>query len=158
MLAPWADCLYACDGEWWDKYIVEVRDRFKGELWTQDEAAAKRYGLHRVSGADKPGLGKNGLIHFGGNSGHQMINLAYLFGAARIILLGFDMQRTDGKSHHHGDHPGNLNKSLPFHTWMKKFPLIASDLKAEGVEVINCTRKTALNCFEKRSLEEVLCV
>lgn len=149
--------LYACDGDWWGHYIKEVREKFSGELWTQDEDAAPAHRLNRVSGDGREGLGRNWVIHFGSNSGYQLINLVYHFGARKIILLGFDMQRTDGKSHHHGDHPGKLNRSLPFHTWKKKFNRLAQDLREQSVEVINATRETALDCFPKMSLEEALC-
>lgn len=102
------------------------------------------------------GLGKDGLIHTGNNSGYQAINLVYLFGAKIIFLLGYDMQRTDGKSHWHGDHPGNLNRHSNYPKWIENFQKLASDLKEEGVKVVNATRKTALNCFPKQKLEEIL--
>lgn len=131
--------------------------RFKGELWTQDVEAASNYGLNRVEGMKADGLGKD-KIHYGANGGYQAINLAYLFGAKKIILLGFDMKRGEHrKSHWHGEHPGGLNKEMPIKTWLKNFPKLASDLKAEGVEVINSTRDTALECFNKINLEEALC-
>lgn len=103
------------------------------------------------------GLGK-GKVHYGANSGYQAINLAYLFGAKKIILLGFDCKRgPKNESHHHGDHPGPLNKDMPIHTWRKAFPQLSADLKAEGVEVVNATRDTALECFNKIKLEVALC-
>lgn len=148
--------LYACDGEWWDIHVNAVRKSFSGELWTQDDLAAAKYGLNRVSGQSKKGLGMNWVINFGGNSGYQLINLCYHFGASKIILLGFDMQRTGGKSHHHGDHPGELNRSLPFNEWLPRFNQLALDLKAQGVQVVNATRQTALDCFERKDLREAL--
>lgn len=135
----------------------EVREKFSGALWTQDEVAADKHGLKRVSGEAKPGLGKNWVIHFGGNSGYQLINLVYHFGAKKIILLGFDMQRTNGRSHHHGDHPGYMNRTLAFQEWVPRFNQLAQGLREEGVEVINATRETALNCFQKMDLEAALC-
>jgi hypothetical protein len=102
------------------------------------------------------GLGKD-HIHGGGNGGYQTINLVYLFGAVKIILFGFDMQLTGKKSHWHGDHPGDLNRDLPVKTFQKNFPALAQDLKAEGVEVINATRETALECFPRMGIEEALC-
>jgi hypothetical protein len=157
-LALWADVLYACDGDWWDRYIGDVLLRFKGELWTQDVPASSKYGLNRIDGDKAEGLGKN-KVHYGSNSGYQAINLAYLFGAKKIILLGFDMKRGENKkSHWHGEHPGCLNKEMPIKTWLKNFPKLAEDLKIEGVEVINATRDTALECFNKVNLEEALCL
>lgn len=85
------------------------------------------------------------------------MNLAYLFGARKIILLGFDMQSADGKSHWHGDHPGPLNRSSAFKTWIKNFDILARDLRDAGVDVVNATRVTALNCFQKANLEDALC-
>lgn len=132
--------------------------RFKGELWTQDIPAASKYGLNLVEGDKAEGLGRN-KIHYGANGGYQAINLAYLFGAKKITLLGFDMKRGENnKSHWHGDHPGELNKDMPIRTWVKNFCKLAEDLKSEQVEVINSTRDTALECFNKIKLEVALCL
>lgn len=152
----WADVLYACDGEWWDVYIKEARDRFKGECWTQEKKSALEYGIFHIRGEAAAGLGKD-RIHFGENSGYQAINLAYLFGAVRIVLLGFDMQNKGQLTHWHGDHPLQLNRECPVRSFIKKFPALANDLKSEGVEVINATRETALDCFPKMELEDALC-
>jgi len=157
-LALWSDILYACDGDWWDKYIEDVLLKFKGELWTQDIPAASKYGLNRIDGDSGKGLGKN-KIHYGANSGYQAINLAYLFGAEKIILLGFDMKRgKENKSHWHGEHPGSLNKEMPIKRWLNNFPKLAEDLKSEGVEVINATKDSALECFKKVKIEDALCL
>ena len=132
--------------------------RFKGELWTQDISASLKYGLNKIEGMRGEGLGKD-KVHYGANSGYQAINLAYLFGAKKIILLGFDMKRGENKkAHWHADHPGILNKDVPVKTWIKNFIRLAEDLKVEGVEVINATRDTALECFNKLNLEDALCL
>ena len=125
-------------------------------MWTQDIIASSKYGLNRVEGKRADGLGKD-KVHYGANGGYQAINLAYLFGAKKIILLGFDMKRGKVKSHWHGEHPGGLNKDLLIKTWLKNFPKLAEDLKSEGVEVINSTRDTALECFNKVKLEDAIC-
>lgn len=148
--------MYACDGDWWDQHIREVKAGFKGELWTQDKRASVDYGLLHIDGDNKPGLGRD-QIHFGGNSGYQAINLAYLFGAVEIVLLGFDMQRTGGMSHWHGDHPAAINRDLPLNGFLKRFQPLAVDLEREGIKVINATRETALECFPKMNLEDALC-
>lgn len=132
-----------------------AKQEFNGELWTQDELSWVRYGINRIEGKHADGLGRD-AIHYGGNSGYQAINLAYLLGAARIVLLGYDMGKTGGKSHWHGDHPGDLNQQLPIHLWLSKFPTLADDLKREGVSVANATRETALDCFDRLSLEQAL--
>jgi len=85
------------------------------------------------------------------------MNLAYLLGASKIILLGMDMQKTNGESHWHGEHPGDLNRHSPYSKWVKNFDALARDLYDAGVDVVNATRTTALNCFKKVNLEDVLC-
>jgi hypothetical protein len=132
-----------------------VRADFKGELWTQAKKASLEYGLFNVEGDSKPGLGRD-KIHFGGNSGYQAINLAYLFGAVKIVLLGFDMQKASGMVHWHGNHPAAINRDCPVRSFLKNFSALAQDLNAEGVEVINATRDTALECFTRTRLEDAI--
>jgi hypothetical protein len=118
--------------------------------------AAREYGINRMPGVSRPGLGKT-LIHFGGNSGYQAMNLAYLWGVKKMILLGFDMKMTHGMSHFFGDHPyhkhrGGPNERLCAH-WVKQFEKLAIDLAAEGIEVINASRHSALKCFPREPIE-----
>lgn len=157
--ALWADVLYACDLEWWELYANKVGigewPRFDGDRWTQDERAAKRFGIRYVKSQAAPGLGRRpGLIHQGGNGGYQAMNLAYQAGASRLVLLGFDMHG----GHWHGQHPRPLSNPPPylFATWLKAFIQLATDLQEEGVQVVNCTPGTALHCFPKADLEEAL--
>lgn len=91
------------------------------------------------------------MIHYGipsgGNSGFQAVNLAYILGAKTILLLGFDMHG----DHYFGKHPKKLDVCSPFNNFIKSFETITKD-----VEIINCTRKTNLNCFPKMRIESVL--
>ena len=96
---PWADVFYAGDYLFWKTFHTGARQmaqRHNAELWTQDAGAAERFGIKRVKGVNRKGLGEN-CIHTGGNSGYQAINLAYLWKAKKIILLGFTMREIDGK-------------------------------------------------------------
>lgn len=152
-LAPWADWLYACDGAWWRVYHAAVVAGFSGECWTQDEVAAKQYGLHWIRGKSDPGLSRDpAVIHHGANGGYQAINLAYHFGASRIVLLGYDM----GGTHWFGDHPTSLPVKSSYDAFLREFPALARDLKSAGVEVVNCSRSTALEAFPKSTIDKVL--
>jgi hypothetical protein len=155
---PTADAIYGCDDHWWDLYAAELKSKFRCDLWTQSAKSAKRYDLRHWEGESKPGLGKT-KIHFGNNSGYQAINLAYLLGAKRIILLGYDMQTDGDQVHFFGNHPYHQRKGGPTNTlmkdWCEKFEALARDLKFEGVEVINATRKTALMAFDRQDLETI---
>lgn len=103
-------------------------------------------------------------INSGCNSGYQGVHLAALFqgftlpgfAGSRIVLLGFDMQRTGGKSHCHGDHIRGLPNGSNFRLWLDHFQVLARDLKSTGVEVLNCTRETAMRCFPRVDLVKAL--
>lgn len=154
-LAPWADALYACDYAWWATNLTDWAE-FRGVKFTWCELAAREFGLCHVPSRKAPGLGRD-RVHTGGNSGYQAVNLAYLLGAARIVLLGFDMQKSGGRSHWHGDHR-RLNNPTPdlLRRWVENFEALAGELQAEGVEVINCSRQTALRCFPRATLCSVI--
>lgn len=155
-LLPKADVLYGCDEHWWEHHIEKINDECTAELWTQCPIAQSRYNLNRIEGESKTGLGKKKL-HFGGNSGYQAVNLAFLFGATKIILVGFDMQRTNDKIHFFGAHPYHRNGGGPtaqlLKKWCENFSVMAQDLSQENVEVINASKNSALTCFEKKELE-----
>ncbi len=155
-LAPWADVLYACDAAWW-RHHAQALSAFKGERWTQDEAASQDFRLHRVRGRDGVGLcSEPGTVHFGRNGGFQALNLAWHFGARRIVLLGYDMQNTGGRTHFFGEHPMHLVRTNVFAGYIEHFERLAVDLRKHGVEVINATRETALACFHRKPLEMAL--
>lgn len=157
-MAPWAEVLYACDGHWWGWHAGRPElEAFKGRKFTQDKEAAQKYGLEYVEGVDEPGLSARlGRIHLGSNSGIQAINLAYHLGAIRIVLLGFDMQATEGKKHWHEDHPNQDGDYGPWHKWIWRYELVASDAKRLGIEIFNCSRQTALKCFPRLPLSSLL--
>ncbi|MBA3562889.1 MAG: hypothetical protein H0W33_02555 [Gammaproteobacteria bacterium] len=156
-MAPWADVLYGCDERWWREYFVEADRAFRGEMWTINENARDRFGLNWIRGGPIDGLSRaHDSIRTGRNSGFQAICLAYLFGAVRILLLGYDFQRTDGRSHWHGNHPRGLGNGGSFPRWCETMTTLAAELEQEAIEVYNCTRQTALTCFRRCALESVL--
>ena len=151
-MAPWADVLYACDKDWWAEYGARVRDFKCRKVYLMDRA--KNYGATEIYRCGRTtGLGEK-LIHTGGNSGYQAINLAYIDGAREIVITGLDCAHTFGRRHCHDDHPEGMDNATPVKTWAERFPTIAEPLKAKGVRVVNCSRYTALTCFERMPLED----
>lgn len=144
--------IYGCDTLFWDTYHNALPDG--PERWTTSLLASRSFKLKFINSVDEPGLNESPhVINQGGNSGYQAIGLAYAWGAARVILLGYDMQRTGGKSHWHGDHKGGLpNLGPALATWPAKFEAIAR----QWPHVVNATRETALTCFPRVSLAEAL--
>lgn len=163
-LAPWANILYACDPQWW-KWHEDKKDllEFKGEKWTQTQSWTEddkkhfiaKHHLNFIESKNDIGISQDPkIIYTGSNSGYQAINLAYHFGAKQIILLGYDMQATGGKRHWFGDHPNKVVSG--WHKWIPFYQQMAADAERLGLEIINCTRKTALHCFRRDQLENVL--
>lgn len=160
-LAPWADVLYFADFQWWG--------------WNKDRADYQAFAGQKVSiqpsndHIDEPGVHflHNGHMHGlgrdvalseeadvlvpGGTGGYQSMGLAYLAGAAEIILMGFDMTPGNWHRQHKAKAPDS-NYSV-FIDHMNK---IAPALAARGVRVLNATRRTALTCFERVERESVL--
>lgn len=159
-LAPWADVLYAGDPSWWGVYGSRVAG-FTGRRVGLD-LPHQAEGIERLRFQMKTGLGLSRINH-GNNSGYQAINFAFLQGARRMVLLGYDMQHTGGRHHWHPDHTGtwrgnpmgNFAAGMP-ELVRPKFDALASDLEAQGVEVINASRETALQCFRRMPLADAL--
>ena len=154
MMAPWAHILYAGDF-----LFIKTHHRrmaqCQGSIWTTDSTAAEQYGVNRWKGRNDVGLGET-MIHLNGNSGAQAINLAYLFGARKIVLLGFTMREIDGKKHFHGDHEKPLVQKQLFGEWMHKMEFVARDAKRLGVDVVNADPLSAMTCFRMGNLEDEL--
>jgi hypothetical protein len=152
--------LYACDDSWWLHYFAEVATVFKGaEMWTIAARSRDQFKLNWLHGrSDAGGLSNSKeYINAGLNSGHQALALADYFGATRILLLGYDMQRSGGRTHWHPDHPRNkMGNGGRFHEWQKQMVQVAGDFKKKGTAVINCSRKTALACYPRATIQEAL--
>lgn len=157
-VVPALDVHYACDAKWWLIHYKELHDyHVTRGLWTQEAqmARAEYPKLHRIAGRSGGGLStKQDLIHFGNNSGYQLINVAYLFGIKKMILCGYNMSVQDGKRHFFGDHPQGLNRSGNYTGFVSNFNTIKPDNL--GIEIINATPASALKAFPKMSLEKAL--
>lgn len=114
---------------------------------------AEKFDLSVVYGDNKEGLSETpDWITYGGNSGHQAVHLAYNWGAEVIILLGYDY---GGEGHWFGKHPQPLDGGTAFAGWIKHMGHLARALEAKGVQVINCSRETALQCFPRMNIDEI---
>jgi hypothetical protein len=155
--APWADVLHACDGRWWNVYGAQAKAVATGEYWTCDAQTADEHGLNWMPSSEDTGLSLHpNKINTGGNSGYQAVGLAYLWGAAKIVLLGYDSQRTGGKGHFHGEHPEGLPNDPPLAEFARRMIQLGADLRAQGVLVFNASRETAITCFERMPIAEAL--
>ena len=183
-LAPWADILYFCDEVWWIWHHGGVELRQKGAIATPVrhagyqqyrefegiKAALANARTHVNEPAvrvlqnygDCPGLCPlpDG-VYTGRNSGYQAVQLAVHLGAARLLLLGFDMRAVGGRTHWHSGTPLAHHRATDPHDLEKvmlpHFATIAESLRTRGIEVLNCTPGSAITCFPTASLEDALC-
>lgn len=159
-LAPWADALYACDEKWW--WWWNGAETFAGLKYRLEHSPYEDIqfrewpGVQVLRNAGETGveLDPTGL-KTGHNSGYQAINLAVHFGAARIILLGFDLcHGPAGEQNWFGRHPNHAPSPYPL--FLQAFETLVEPLTAAGVEVINASRFSHLRCFPQMTLAEAL--
>ena len=124
------------------------------EAWEQIVDIPGIWVLHNY-GSDQAPLScrPNGLCT-GMNGGYQAINLAYLLGCTRIVLLGYELADGSAQTHWFGDHPIKTNPGL-FPHMRRHFEQLAPVLRKKGVAVWNASANTALKCFPRMSLDEV---
>lgn len=126
------------DSCWWQVYGNDAVENFKGIRYTISDGVrqARRVSLPRVY-----------------NSGAGAILLAQEFGAAEVILIGFDGAKQGNKAHWHKDHPNGLGNAGVADKWPEQFNQLRSMLK---VPVVNCSKTTAITAFRKSRLEDTL--
>jgi hypothetical protein len=156
-LAPWADVLYAADAAWveWHDGVPSF-DGPKYSIAGGIVPATTRPDWQVLRNTGLVGLEPEPTgLRAGHNSGYQAINLAVHFGATRILLLGYDMGLSDeGRSHWFGDHPDH--RLSPYAQMMAAFDTLVEPLQEIAVEVVNCSRRTALRVFPCLDLAEAL--
>ena len=94
----------------------------------------------------------NGL-QTGSNGGYQAVNIATLAGAARVLLVGYDMRFTGGRSHWHAGHPVKVAEDR-YLQYARSYKTMLPQLARLGVEVVNCTPGSAVTCFRMSTLEK----
>jgi hypothetical protein len=133
------------DVDWWRMHLDEVNASFMGQRFSSNKLPAEYRAVHLM----------RKHFHAHHNSGCGAIALAVQGGARRVLMLGYDCQKTDGKAHWHGNHPKGLGNAGSIDKWPARFQSLAND--CEGVEIINCSRETALTIFPRMDLEQALC-
>jgi hypothetical protein len=158
-LHPEADALVFVDVGWWQRRKGAVLDVWEGGLLIGRGNYRKLF----EAGGCKNVAYRSGVVWStepevlgGKNSGLAAINAAWLMGAKRAVLLGFDMKPVEGRNNYHSIHPVS-GKPNYTHRYVQIFiPEIAKAsemVEKVGFVVINATEGSALTCFPKRSLD-----
>ena len=159
LLAPWADVLYSGDSHWWRK--LYGHPPFAGPMYGIQLAPKMPAEVQILQRSLKTGLDRDPrCLCIGGPpgmacSGYQAINLAVHLGAARILLLGYDLQAGKNRRKNFDGAP-RVSMSSPYPEFRKAFPALVHPLRAAGVTVVNCSRETALGTFPRMPLRDAL--
>lgn len=185
LLAPWAEVSYAADSKfhrWHSKGVdekgnpieleragltkEEVIERWKS--FAGQKCSIQGAGnnieddrVHILKNKTYP-IHANGLssepeyLFTGRNSGYQALNLAVLSGARRVSLIGYDGKPGEKRTHWFGEHPTATPPDV-FGAHRQAMKEAVPLLKKLGVEVINCSPGSAIECFPKMRLEDALC-
>ncbi len=135
------------DAKWWDAYVKEARATVTSEFVSTSSQVTK-HGIKKL-------LERGFVFENFGNSGAGAVSLAKYMGAKRVILVGYDCQKTYDKVHWFGNHPAGLGNAGSIDKWPAQFDKLSKH--CSDIEVINCSRKTSLTCFERGELDELLC-
>jgi hypothetical protein len=168
---PDLSLLYACNERWWVHYWTRGLEQYPAEKWTTNKVAADKFSLNWIAEKFDYGLSTNPrIVHHGHGSGYTMLNLAYLMGASRIVLLGYDCKYApdyDGREkkvgssprHYFGEYPGALlhwpTISVKDGVHVELVGLYASVAMQNLVEIVNCTPGSAIDCFPRADIEQL---
>lgn len=169
MIGGWIDMVFFGDKRW---YINnrEPLSKFPGlKVTCHPYFKNKRYESEKIKYVPKDrnkgkGVSSNkNTVCWNANSGGAAISVAVHMGVKRIVLVGFDMKLSDDQRQHwHSYYKSALKvhrkqeHKLPFHRHLLGFPEIKRDAKKMGVEILNASPESAIDCFKKVSVKDLL--
>jgi hypothetical protein len=167
---PDAALLHGCNYGWWQHRWHEVRD-LPCEKWTTNRQAADEFGINWIAEVNRRGLSTDpAVLHHGHSSGYQVLGMAHRAGAARVVLLGYDLRFApdyDGRARAIGSQPrhffGEYEPALQH--WpsvhvrngvhVELLDLYQSVAEQGLVEVINCSPGSASTAFPVMDVRDV---
>ena len=154
---PTAKVLYWTDGRFYTWFKNEV-DNYKGLKFALKPGSQYTRDIQVLRKGKTHGLEEDPqVLAHGFNSGHAAINLAYHLGAARIILLGFDMGNDGTQTHFHDGYPTRAAGDKIYHEkFLPGFKQLNVEIKTKGIEIYNASPYSRLNIFPKITIEQAL--
>jgi hypothetical protein len=158
LYAPFALALMASDSAWW----IHKKPEFAGLRFALDPGASRVKDVHVLKNTGTDGIETDPAgLRTCRNSGGAAVNLAVHFigaaaGPRRIILLGYDMGVDKKKTHFFGHHKFPLRDGSPYDLFHESFKKQVAPLKEIGIDIVNCSRRTALSCFRREPLHQAL--
>jgi hypothetical protein len=157
---PFASALFSMDATWIRNRWREITN-FTGEKYL---AVAEDFDFTNAVDACylkrcRRGIGLSedpAVIYMGGgNSGYGALNLAFLRGATRIVLLGYDLNQS-GQHWHSGYSWMGLGGDDVYGRWAEWFNEAVVRLREHGVQVVNASIHSRITAFPKVPLAAAL--
>ena len=142
-------CIFG-DYRWWKKYEDELAAYTNkgGTVFTNNQMMLRRK-IPWLWTTDREARGLHAdSLGWNGNTGASAINLAILFGAKRVFLLGYDMHLINGRSNWH---KRIIDKTLVrpsvYSLFCKQYAHVKKDWKSKfsDVEIWNVTDDSGLS-------------
>ena len=177
--------MYFADSRWWHWHAkagwpkghklplglaaAEVQKRFAE--FTGEKVTIENTGMmipdpaiHMLHNHSARGVGVSGngglseepnALCTGANGGYQQVNFATLAGAAKVLLIGYDMHFPGGRSHFHGGHPVKVPEDK-YAQYAGYYKSMLPALARLGCEVVNCSPGSRITCFRFSTIAEEL--
>lgn len=154
---PWADVMFTADMS----YVLRRRNIIRQFFGTKILAAPVGFPLpagvgivERVNRLAVGATSSDPMTTVTGNSGFSALILAAARGAARIVLIGFDMA---GPGHWFGEYEWKCRLGVEqYPDWIAQMEAVGGWLRSRGCDVVNLNPDSAIRCFRFASLDEVL--
>ncbi len=160
----WLDWLVFCDKRWfgWNHEELKLWPNREHVISLVPQLLERREDLWpwlKVVRRDEARFGLSvdqDTVCWNRGCGGAAINVAYLLGAIRIVLLGFDMKVVEGKHNWHDDHQKAERDKIYQNSMMPFLKPLGDSMKVTGLQIANATPGSALREFEMVPLEELL--
>jgi len=163
-LGDWVDWLVFADRRWWMWNCDEVakwknRENVISLVPQLLDERAEKWNWLWILRRDEARFGlsvEQDTVCWNRGCGGAAINVAYLLGASRVVLLGFDMQMWKGKHNWHDYHRVEERPQIYQNSMMPFLKPMSDAMKVTGLQICNATPKSALDIFPVKPLEELL--
>lgn len=150
---PKATAAFSADRNWAMRRLPDLRS-FKGEKYLAIGYEIPDPTIHNLRKSREPGLSSDPGVICSCSSGYGALNVAFLKGAKKIFLLGFDY--TQGGRHWYPERGTRGINGIGFVAWAQRYGTTLPQLLEAGVQVWNANPASRIECFPKISFSDLL--
>lgn len=156
-LCGFADIGFALDARWWAQHNqyprfggARVMGHHEGKTGLR---LVKRLNITGLTGFDpEPGTVRNGA-----NTGTAAVHLAAQLATRKIFLVAYDFSGAHALDHWFGRYEQpEFNKQSDVQKWLEYFRILTDILAEKGVEVVQCSPRSAIDWLPTAPVETIL--